>query len=127
MNKRWIAALLSVLLVLSLLPGVASAKGHDEKGPAFKVSARAQAKASKQQKTLERMVAQANKRIEQLVKKAQKTPYDDVDRLLRDVNRIVDEVFAYAAAIGAQLECVYVEYYIDGQYVLIDPIRIVRL
>ncbi len=126
MKKRMIAAILCLMLVLSMIPSVASAKGYDS--PNWRqTSAHEKQKLSKEQKMLERMVTQANKRIDQLVKKAQKTPQNDVPMLLAQVDCIVACVFAYADSIGAVLTCEYVEYYIDGQYVLIDPIRIVRL
>lgn len=136
------AILLGILLMLTLIPGVAGAKGNGHGGEyryssisgerrgggADKVRLKAvKQNGSKEQKTLERMVSQANKRIEQLVKKAQKTPYDDVAQMLAEIDGIVAEVFAYAERIGATVVCEYVEYLVDGQYVLIDPIRIIRL
>ncbi len=76
---------------------------------------------------LEIMVVQANAQIEYLVRRAQITPEDDVDQTLRQIDAIVARVFAYAESIGAVVGCDYVEYYIDGRYVLIDPIKIIRL
>ena len=71
------------------------------------------------------MVNSANIKIESLVKLCQITPWNDVDWLLKKVDGIVDEVMSFAARIGATVECTYTEYYVDGQYVLIDPLRVV--
>ena len=60
-------------------------------------------------------------------RQAQSTPQNDVKWLLRQVDQIVAEVMAYADEIGATVECVYVAYEIDGQLVLIDPLRVVNV
>ena len=62
------------------------------------------------------MVSVANARIDALVRYAQSTPQNDVKWLLRQVDQIV-----------ATVECVYVAYEIDGQLVLIDPLRVVNV
>ena len=76
---------------------------------------------------LQNMVDKANRDIDRAVEKAQSTPYDDVVELLAEVDAIVAEVQAYAAEIGYSVACDYVTYYIDGQYVEIDPLRIIPL
>jgi len=43
------------------------------------------------------------------------------------VQTIVAPVFAYANSIGAVVVCEYTTYYIDGQYVLVDPLRVIPL
>ncbi len=73
------------------------------------------------------MVESANAEIESLVKYAQATPKDDVKWLLNKVDKIIDRVMKYAESIGAEVDCEYVEYYIDGQYVLIDPLMVVNV
>ncbi len=78
-------------------------------------------------KKLERMVSRANARIEALVGYAQSTPEDDVDWLIEETNAVAAEVVAYAESIGATVECSYTTYYVDGQYVEIDPLRVVDL
>lgn len=146
MSKRILSTLISILMVLVLLPGIANAKGNGKgngnnghqygrtveeqyKGGAKRV--KLEVKAAKAQgkefAKLEKMVDKANKKVEQLVKKAQKTPQNDVEWLLNEVDKVVGEVFAYAKRIGATVVCEYTEYCVDGQYVLIDPIRIIRL
>ena len=138
MSKRIMSTLISILMVMVLLPGIANAKGNDNGQPCGgirieqvkkndKKNEKADKKADKEFKKLEKMVDQANKKIEQLVKKAQRTPQNDVPQLLKQVDVIVGEVFAYATRIGVTVVCEYTEYYIDGQYVLIDPIRIIRM
>ena len=46
--------------------------------------------------------------------------------LLRQVDRTVAPVFAYAAYIGATVVCEYVAYEVDGQILMIDPIRVIK-
>jgi hypothetical protein len=126
MKKRMIALLICVLLLVMLIPGVANARGND--GPrASVVSARVARYNDAQFRILERMVATANRQIEIAVKFAQMTPWNDVPWLLAFVDSVVARVFAYANSIGAVVVCEYTTYYIDGQYVLIDPLRVIPL
>jgi len=69
----------------------------------------------------------ANRQIKIAVKFAQLTPWNDVAWLQNTVNAIVAPVFAYAKSIGAVVVCEYTTYYIDGQYVLVDPLRVIPL
>jgi hypothetical protein len=73
------------------------------------------------------MVEAANFAIEGLVKVAQLTPYNDVALLLIAVDRIVEPVFAYGEKIGVEVVCEYTAYEIDGQTVMIDPLRVINL
>ena len=73
------------------------------------------------------MVVTANRQIEIAVKFAQLTPWNDVAWLLDLVDSIVAPVFAFANSIGAVVVCEYTTYYIDGQYVLVDPLRVIPL
>jgi len=76
---------------------------------------------------LNQMVDRANEKIVKLVEKAQQTPVDDVEWLLAKVAEIKDSVDDYAASIGAEIECTYTTYTIDGQDVEIDPLRVVNV
>ncbi|MEZ4508397.1 MAG: hypothetical protein R2912_06485 [Eubacteriales bacterium] len=124
MKKRLMSILICTLLLVMLIPGVANAAGVNYSPSVKGISAEA-VKSDKEFETLVRMVEKANKKIEKAVEKAQATPVDDVDELLATVDAIVAKVFAYADSIGATVVCEYTEYYIDGQYVLIDPLRII--
>lgn len=125
MSKKVVSILLVVMLVILMLPGVASAKGN---GPELKAVAKAgHHETEKQLKKLEKMVDKANDEIERAVAKAQRTPENDVDELLVKIDQIVAEVNAYAESIGYGITCDYVTYEIDGQIVLIDPLRIIPL
>ena len=77
--------------------------------------------------TLNYMVESANATIELAVRIAQRTPYNDVDALLITVDTIAYTVFAYADSIGAEVVCEYTPYEIDGQTVMIDPIRVINI
>ncbi len=125
MSRKILSILISVMLVVLLLPGIASAKGN---GPELVLVANGSDKCSEiQLKKLENMVDKANKEIDKAVAKAQHTPEDDVAELLVKIDAIVAEVTAYAESIGCTVACDYTEYYIDGQYVLIDPLRVIPL
>jgi hypothetical protein len=72
------------------------------------------------------MVEAANLTIEGLVKAAQYTPYNDVALMLLAVDCVVAPVFAYGEKIGVEVVCEYTEYEIDGQVVLVDPLRVIN-
>jgi hypothetical protein len=74
---------------------------------------------------MEALVEDANARIEELVVKAQESQKDDVAKLLRQVEGIVSKVMKKAAENGFEIECDYVTRIVDGQSVLIDPLRVV--
>ena len=76
---------------------------------------------------LQKKVDQANRKIESLIEHAQRTPKDDVDKLLEQVSKTVDGVLRYADQIGATVICEYETYFIDGRYVEIDPLRVVNV
>ena len=126
MKKRLMALLICVLLLVMVIPGVANAQGNGA-SPVNAVSVRQAHYSNAQFKALERMVAVANRQIEVAVKFAQLTPWNDVAWLLNVVQSIVSPVFAYANAIGAVVVCEYTSYYIDGQNVLVDPLRVIPL
>lgn len=127
MSKKTLCILISVMFLILMLPGVASARGNDTytAGVAQIGAVRNPLYTQVQLKKLEKMVATANYKIELAVKIAQITPWNDVPQLLAKVDEIVAEVYAYANAIGVRVVCEYVRYYIDGQYVLIDPLRVI--
>ena len=126
MKKRLMSVLICVLLLVMIIPGVANAEGNYS-GPRTAVSGLYTHYTDAQFKVLERMVNQANRQIERAVKIAQLTPWNDVPQLMVTVDGIIAGVMAYANSIGAVVVCEYTTYYIDGQTVLIDPLRIIRL
>ena len=128
MRKKTLCILISVMFLILMLPGVASAKGNTNAYAAGRVQVGVVQNShctQVQLKKLEKMVAAANYKIELAVKIAQITPWNDVPQLLAKVDEIVAEVYAYANAIGVRVVCEYVRYYVDGQYVLIDPLRVI--
>lgn len=132
MKKKLISIILCLVLALSILPVSGLAVQTDKyvpnhiNHPACPHSFFSVSTEDFQMQVLEFMVYAANAKIEMYVMHAQMTPCNDVDRLLRQVDRTVAPVFAYADMIGATVVCEYVEYTVDGQTVLIDPIRVVR-
>ncbi len=128
MSRKIMCILISVMFVVLMLPGIANAAGNGNGASNAKLIVASNGNGSASEiKKLEKLVDKANRDIEHAVKKAQATPEDDVQELLAKVDEIAAAVFAYAESIGAKVECIYVEYYIDGQYVLIDPLRIIPL
>jgi hypothetical protein len=113
MKKRLMSILICALLLVMAIPGIAYADQGDATDAQFD--------------KLAQMVDKANDKILKEVEKAQQTPVDDVDDMLAAVDAIVADVLAYANSIGATVVCEYTEYYVDGQYVLVDPLRIIPL
>lgn len=74
-----------------------------------------------------RMVEKANEDILKAVRHAQATVKDDVDQMLRKVDRIVNRVMIYAKCIGATVRCEYTMYVIDGREVWVDPLHVVNV
>ncbi|MDO4459812.1 MAG: hypothetical protein Q4C42_07010 [Clostridia bacterium] len=112
--KRTFAA---VMLVMTLVFGTAVPAGAKEKEPTVceQVSFR----------IAEGVAEAANAQIETLVRIAQRTPRNDVRELLIAVDKIVRDTKFVVGALGYEIECEYTTYYIDGQYVDIDPIRVI--
>ena len=113
-----VVALLFSVVVLPISASAASPKAEDiaaQRDCSLKVAA------------LYVMVYVANESIEAAVRLAQLTPYNDVDTLLKAVNVISSGVKAYAESIGAEIACEYTEYVIDGQVVLVDPLRVINI
>ena len=73
------------------------------------------------------MVEKANEKVEKWVAHAQKTAKNDIDWLLEKVDKEVNPVKAYAAKIGVTVECEMTEYWIDGQWVEVDPLKVINL
>lgn len=131
--KKSLSLLIALVLMLSLVSTSALAekgpKPHEKKGVKIteKVDKQADKQADKQLKKLQQMVDKANRDIEKAVRTAQRTPHDDIDWLQAKVAAITGPVFAYAESIGAVVECSYTTYYIDGQYVDVDPLRVINV
>lgn len=125
MSRKILCVLISVMFVLVLIPGVASAEGNGQ--DLLKIASGSDNCTSIQLKRLEKIVDRANAEIERAVAKAQRTPENDVAEMLNTIDAIIAEVTAYASSIGVGIECEYVEYIVDGQMILVDPLRIIPL
>ncbi|MEG1633756.1 MAG: hypothetical protein RR314_06845 [Oscillospiraceae bacterium] len=126
-SKRLIALLIVVVLVAAVMPTAALADWDVDSFNRPVVTSTVEEHVSHVAYIiLDRMVALANARIASLVRFAQATPYNDVNWLLRQVDYTVAPVFAFAKLVGATVVCEYVPYVVDGQTVLIDPLRVVR-
>lgn len=130
--KKCLSMLIAVVLMLTMAASSAFAEigPKGPKGPAKKeqhITQKVDKQQEKQLKKLEQMVNKANRDIEKAVRTAQRTPYNDIDWLQAKVAAIVAPVFAYAESIGATVQCTYTTYYIDGQYVDVDPLRVINV
>mgnify|MGYP000869326910 CR=1 FL=1 len=133
MKKRtFVCILLSVIILMAAIPSVASAAGRTE---SFSIGSSAAGCAKTvvsaagllKELKLRAMVLAANIQIYALVKIAQATPYDDVAWLLNKVDSITKPVLAYAASIGATVICEYEQHWIDGRWVLVDPLKVINI
>ena len=127
MGKKMLSALVCFILVMAMIPAASYAMGNGAGAARVELQVHRNAGLTLERLKLQLMVELANREIARLVKRAQATPWNDVPELLAKVDAIASRVFAFAQSIGAEVACEYVEYYIDGQYVLIDPLRVVRL
>lgn len=121
MKRKIVASILAVVLILALAcPGVGACglEGRKQSNPFCGVDPRILA--------AEKLVDDCNQTIELLVRCAQLTPYYDVPVLLCSVNALVNSTTALVRALGLDVECSYTQYMIDGQSVLIDPLRVIN-
>lgn len=118
-KKTLICALLIAALILAMVPQTSAFFNppycHDD-GPS-----------AAQLLTLKLMVRSTNNTISCLTRLAIRTPYNDVPWLLASVDALVDDVMDYAGYIGATVVCEYEYFWIDGQYVAIDPLKVVNV
>lgn len=93
----------------------------------FCAGAMAETASEKEMDKLCEMVDKANEKIESYVEHAQETEKNDIDWLQKKVDNVVEPVMKYAEKIGATVECEMTEYKIDGQTVLVDPLKVINL
>ena len=108
MKRKLVTMLLLAALTLSMFGTAFAAKKSDEEELYARVNA-------------------ANAKIESYLEKAQRTPHNDIEWLLNKIEVTVRPVFRYAEKIGATIVCDYRTVYVDGQYVDIDPLRVVNV
>lgn len=68
----------------------------------------------------------ANNTIFFLVSQAQRDPNADIEELCRRTEAIARNAIFLISLLGYEAECVYEEYIINGQSVLIDPIIVIK-
>ncbi|HPE15943.1 MAG TPA: hypothetical protein PK597_03200 [Oscillospiraceae bacterium] len=83
-------------------------------------------KAEKDLAKAEKFVADANAQIEAFVARAQRTPKEDIGLLLAQIDRVVDRTVRQVTRLGFGVACEYVTYEVDGQTVLVDPLKVVN-
>lgn len=116
--KKSMRVLAVLLLMMILLCSTASASGiseyclNDRQENYLRVQAR---------------VSAANATVRALVLRAQLTPYDDVDWLFDQVDRVNAPVIAYGASLGFEVQCTGRWYWIDGRWVEVDPLKVINV
>ena len=137
MKMRCTSALLAILIMCFMaFPAFASQTVDDAVAAEFYahiengvLSGQSSFDESKELKDYEKLVAvveSANNKIEKCVLTAIRSEKDDVDKLLAKVDKIVAYIMRKAEAAGYEVICEYTAYEIDGQTVLIDPLRVVN-
>ena len=74
----------------------------------------------------QQIVDSANARIMNIVSAAQASPQDDAQWAVAQTTREAAQAIEICRWIGVTVVCEYVEYEIDGQIVLIDPLKVIR-
>ena len=116
--KKSLRVLAALLLMMILLCSTASASGISEyclterQENFLRVQAR---------------VSAANAKVRALVLHAQLTPYDDVDWLHEQVALVNKPVKEYGESLGFTIECTDRWYWIDGRWVLVDPLKVINV
>lgn len=118
MKRKLIAIVLAVALVFS----VACVGAYADNGGAKRMTLA--------QKlcyvAAELAVDSCNKLVEAAVRYAQATPKNDVAELIATTDYLLRDTVIVVNALGFQVECCYTEYTVDGQTVLIDPLRVIN-
>ncbi len=121
MKRKLVAAILAMVLILAVAcPGVGACglDGWKQTKSCSITDARFAA--------AEKLVSDCNRTVELMVRCAQLTPYYDVPALLCSVNALIDTTTALVRALGLDVECTYTQYIVDGQLVMIDPLRVIN-
>lgn len=72
------------------------------------------------------IVDSANRKIYACVRTAQLTFYDDVDWMLRTTKAIANDAKYRVRRLGYDVTCEYINYYVDGRWVEVDPLHVVN-
>lgn len=68
----------------------------------------------------------ANRKIYACVRAAQLTFYDDVDWMLFTTKAIANDAKYRVRRLGYDVTCEYINYYVDGRWVEVDPLHVVN-
>ncbi len=114
MKKKLLALVLLFVLVFSVAaPGIASACGYVSPETARYNQAIA-------------IINSANAKIRSLVLTAQITPYNDIAWLISSTNAVAANAKARVAQLGYEVGCNYINYWVDGRWVAIDPLYVIN-
>ena len=102
--------------VLVLMMAVCSAAFAEKKDAAVKAN----------EKAAKKIVQQANKEIKDLVKNARKSAEDDVAEMAAATEAVAAGAIAACAELGIEVECSFSYYWVDGQRVAVDPLKVIN-
>ena len=118
MKRKLTAILLAVMLVFSVVcVGAYADNGSSQRMTLAQKIAYVAAEVA---------VDNCNRMVESAVRYAQATPQNDVAALIVKTNILIRDTTILVNALGFQVECCYTEYTVDGQTVLIDPLRVIN-
>ncbi len=109
-RKLFVTLLVAILALAMVSPSFASACGNNNTN----------------YNRARTIVSLANAQITSLIITAQLTPYDDVNWLVRATEAVVRTATKQVQKLGYDVRCEYKPYYVDGRWVMIDPIHIIN-
>ncbi len=110
-RKLFVTLLVAILALAMVSPSIASACGNNNNANYNRART---------------IVSLANAQITSLIITAQLTPYDDVNWLVRATEAVVRTATKQVQKLGYDVRCEYRPYYVDGRWVMIDPIHIIN-
>lgn len=145
MFKKFSALSITLVLIISMVSGFSVVAANDNNGAnsfavrVFVDKANNEVRASRANNNslgnpiaaankalvAEKLVVNANEKILSMVEKAMKSKNPDLDKLVRDTNAIAFRTIEAAAKFGVIVVCEYQAFEINGQTVLIDPLKII--
>lgn len=125
-RTRLIALLCTLVCILSMIVVPSAASSEKECGYTATVTCRTTGCKWLTEKLAETIAETANAAIMLLVYKAQRNPHADIERLCAETDAIAQNAIFLISLLGIEAKCVYEEYEINGETVLIDPIIVIK-
>lgn len=72
------------------------------------------------------IIEKANEKITDLVEHAQETDKYDVDKLLDQTGKVIEQATEKVEKLGFEVDCSYDIYVVDGEEIEIDPLYVIN-